>query len=101
MKKDVYRNQIIKEIKIEEGTNMVNISDDKPRLLFGPKVKGISQDGNVPPFYVSLNIHAFILYNPRLDSGASHNLIPKVIMEKLGLDINALDKDLFSLIQVG
>ena len=88
MKKDVYRNQIIKAIKIEEGTNMVNISDDKPRLLFGPEVKGISQDGNVPLFYVSLNIHDFILHNARLDSRASHNLIPNVIMEKTWIGYN-------------
>jgi hypothetical protein len=31
-----------------------------------------------------------------LDSGASHNLMPKVIMEKLGLDITRRYKDLYS-----
>ena len=30
-----------------------------------------------------------------LDSGASHNLMPKVIMEKLGLDITRPYKDMF------
>jgi hypothetical protein len=31
-----------------------------------------------------------------LDSGASHNLIPKVIMEKLGLDVTNPYKDLYT-----
>jgi hypothetical protein len=31
-----------------------------------------------------------------LDSGASHNLMPKVIMEEMGLDITRPYKDLFS-----
>jgi len=54
MKKDVYRSQFIKALKIEEGTNTVNISDDQPKLPFGPEVEGKSQDVNVPPFYVVL-----------------------------------------------
>ena len=31
-----------------------------------------------------------------LDSGASHNLMPKVVMEKLGLDITRKYHDLYS-----
>jgi hypothetical protein len=31
-----------------------------------------------------------------LDSGASHNLMPKVVMDQLGLDITRPYKDLFS-----
>ena len=31
-----------------------------------------------------------------LDSGASHNLMPKVVMESLGLDITKPYKDLYS-----
>jgi len=96
MKKDVYRSQVIKELKIDEGTYTINVSDDQPKLLFGLEVEGKSQDGNVPPFYISLNTHNFILHNSMLDLGASHNLMPKVIMEKLGLDITRPYKDLFS-----
>jgi len=50
----------------------------------------------VPPFYISLTIHDQILHNAMLDSGASHNLMPKVIMETLDLDITRPYKDLFS-----
>ena len=33
--------------------------------------------------YVSLNIHDNIRHNVMLDSGASHNLMPQIVMEKL------------------
>ena len=36
------------------------------------------------------------LHNAMLDSGASHNLIPKVVMDQLGLDITRPYKYLFS-----
>jgi len=36
------------------------------------------------------------LHNAMLDSGASHNLMPKVIMETLGLQVTRPYKDLFS-----
>jgi hypothetical protein len=36
------------------------------------------------------------LHNAMLDSGALHNLMPKVIMDELGLDITRPYKDLFS-----
>jgi hypothetical protein len=54
----------------------------------------------VPPFYVSLNIHDKILHNAMFDSGASHNLMPKSVMEKLDLDITRPYKDFSLLIQV-
>ena len=75
---------------------LLNLVDDKPELLFGPKVEGKYQEGAVPPFYVSLNIHDKILDNAMLDSGASHNLMPKVVMESLGLEITKPYKDLYS-----
>ena len=74
----------------------MNLTDDKPELLFGPKVEGKYQEGAVPPFYVSLNIHEKILHNAMLDSGASHNLMPKVVMESLGLEITKLYKYFYS-----
>jgi len=43
-----------------------------------------------------LTIHDKILHNCILDTGASHNLMPKVVMEELGLDITRPYHDLFS-----
>lgn len=51
---------------------------------------------NVPPFYVTLKIHVFLLYNFMLDSGASHNLMPKVIMDQLQLEITRTYHDLYT-----
>ena len=49
-----------------------------------------------PPFYISLNIHDKILHNCLLDSGASHNLMPKVVMDELDLSITKTYHDLLS-----
>ena len=53
-------------------------------------------DDNSPSFYVSLTIHDKMLHNYLLDTGASHNLIPKAVMDELGLDITKCYHDLFS-----
>ena len=95
-KHDIYKEQISKSLQISESIDAVNVLDDQPELIFGPEVNGKSVDGGVPPFYVILNIHDKILHNPMFDSGASHNLIPKSVMEKLDLDITRPYKDLFS-----
>ena len=49
-----------------------------------------------PPFYISLNIHDKVLHNYLLDSGASHNLMPKAMMDELGLSITKPYHDFFS-----
>ena len=64
--------------------------------MFGPKIEGKFQEGVVPPFYISLNIHKNILHNAMHDFGASHNLMPKVFMERLGLEITRPYKELYS-----
>jgi hypothetical protein len=48
-----------------------------------------------PPFYISFNFHDKILHNYLMDSGASHNVMPKVVMEELGLDITKPYQDLY------
>ena len=72
-----------------------NTQDGSPTILFGPHVDE-SIDKDVPPFYVSLNIHDVILHNSMLDLGASHNLMLRVIMDKLGLEVTRPYKYLFS-----
>jgi len=64
--------------------------------LFGPCIEENSDAEEVPPFYVSMKIHDMNLHNSMLDSGASHNLMPKVFMDELGLDITRPCKELFS-----
>jgi hypothetical protein len=49
-----------------------------------------------PPFYTSLNIHDKVLHNCLMDSGASHNLMPKTVMEELGLEVTRAYHDLYS-----
>jgi len=61
--------------------------DDQLELIFGPYVNGKPLEGGIQPFYISLSIHDKILHNVMLDSGASHNLMPEWVMEKLNLDI--------------
>ena len=104
-----YRSQVLKALAIEPdiGTqaltvgsethsDTVNLADDCPELLFGPAVDGRDDTGDVSPFYISLNIHDLILHNAMLESGASHNLMPRAVMEKLGLEVTRPYKDLHS-----
>jgi ribonuclease HI len=43
-----------------------------------------------------LNIHDKVLHNCLMDSGASHNLMPKTVMDELGLEITKSYHDLYS-----
>ena len=95
IKNDEYRNQIIKMLKMEEDSDTLNVQDDHPAILFGPCVEESGDVDDVPPFYVSIKIHDMTLHNAMLDSGASHNLMPKVVMDELGLDITRPYKDVF------
>jgi hypothetical protein len=51
---------------------------------------------DVPPFYVNLKIHDITLHNAMLNLATSYNLMLKVVMEELGLDVTRPYKDLFS-----
>jgi ribonuclease HI len=53
-------------------------------------------DYSSPPFYTSLNIHDKVLHNCLMDSGASHNLMPRTIMDELGLEVTKAYHDLYS-----
>jgi hypothetical protein len=87
----------MKVLKKGETSDTLNLHDDHPTFLFGPRVEAIcDNDSEVPPFYVNLNFHVRTLHNSMLDSGASDNLIPKVVMENIGLDITRPYKDLVS-----
>ena len=72
----------------------MNFEEDRPKVVFGPHVE--HQIDTIPPFYITLNIHGKLLHNCMLDSGASHNLMAKGVMETLGLEITRPYHVLFS-----
>jgi hypothetical protein len=74
----------------------LNIQDDHPAILFGPRIEESSDVDDVPPFYVSLKFYDMTLYNAMLDLGASHNLMPNVVTDELGLDVTRPYKYIFS-----
>jgi hypothetical protein len=71
-----------------------NLQDEKPTVILGPLVE--DRDDSSPPFYTSLNIHDKALHNYLMDSGASHNLMPKPIMDEIGLEITKTHHALYS-----
>ena len=97
VKSEVFRKPILEDLKMkttQTSTDSVNLQDDRPEIVLSPMIE--LADDNSPSFYVSLTIHDKILHNCLLDTGASHNLMPKVVMEELGLDITRQYHDLFS-----
>jgi hypothetical protein len=84
----VYQRQITKVIgisELERQSDVLNLEDDKPNITFGPHFEGAKD--TVAPFYITLNVYDQLLHNCMLDSGASHNVMPKLIMDILGLQI--------------
>ena len=57
VKIDKFKNHVTKTLKVDPLSNMVNVEDDQPKLIFGPAIDGQYEDSEVPPFYLSLKIH--------------------------------------------
>jgi hypothetical protein len=76
------------------STDSINLQDERPVVILGPLVE--YRDDSSAPFYTSLNIHDKVLHNYLMDSRASHNLMPKIIMEELGLEVTKAYHDLYS-----
>jgi hypothetical protein len=89
-----YLSKMLQPEPTSHSTNSVNLQDEKPTIILGPLVE--DRDDSSPPFYTSLNIHDKILHNCLMDSGASHNLMPKNVMDELGLEITKTYHDLYS-----
>jgi hypothetical protein len=81
-------------LDLESHSNMINLEDDKPNIAFGLHFEGVRD--TVAPFYITLNVHDRLLHNCMLDSGASHNVMPKSIMDRIGLKITRPYGDLYS-----
>jgi hypothetical protein len=93
----IYRKQIAKMIKFSENesqADVINLEDEKPNIIFGPHFEGAKDI--VAPFYINLIILDHLLHNCMLDSRASHNVMPKEIMDRLGLEITRPYGDLYS-----
>ena len=95
MKNDSFKSSILKFVqpKTPMAADFVSFQDDKSTVTLGHMVEEL--DESCPPFYISLNIHDKILHNCLLDSGASHNLMPKEVMDELGLNITNPYHDIF------
>ena len=96
MRNEAFKTSILKSLQPRNplDADFVNFQDDKPIVILGPIIEEL--DESFPPFYISLNIHDKILHNCLLESGASHNLMPKVVMDEHGLNIIKPYHDLFS-----
>jgi hypothetical protein len=79
---------------LNDPTDSINLQDEKPVVILDPMVE--DRDDSSPPFYTSLNINDKVLHNCLMDSRASHNLMPKTVMEELGLEITKAYHDLYS-----
>jgi hypothetical protein len=93
----IYKMQIVKAINffdVECQACVINLQDEKPTIMFGRHIE--SNKDYVAPFNIKLTVHDHLLHNCMLDSGTSHNLMPNIIMEKLGLKITRPYQDLYS-----
>ena len=76
------------------SSDVISLQDENPSINVG---RHIEDGSNASPlFYISLNFHDKILHNCLMDSRASHNVMPKVFMEELGLEITKPYHDLYS-----
>ena len=97
MKNESFKRSILKALEpkdIQASIEYVNLQYDKPIVILSPMSENCEDIS--PSFYVSLTIHEKILHNCLLNIGASHNLMPKVVMDELGFNITKPYHDLFS-----
>jgi ribonuclease HI len=73
--------------------NSINLQYENIAIILGPMVE--YRDDSFPPFYTSLNIHDKVMHNCLMDLGASHNLMPKIFMEELGLEVTKSYHELY------
>ena len=101
MKNQCYRNPVLKMIGVTTNqipSYTVNLQEEHPKIFIGSALadKTESDSNSYPPFYIMLTIHDHMIHNSLLDSGASHNLMPKEVIEALGLSITKPYQDLYA-----
>jgi hypothetical protein len=97
MKNEPFKNSIMKFLQPTSpsvSSDVISLQDENPTIIVGPHIE-YGSDAS-PQLYISLNVHDNILHNCLMDSGACHNVIPKVVMEELGLEITKPYQDLYS-----
>ena len=62
-----YRGQLSNMIRSEETSDILNLQDDRPKIMFGPWAQTSVKSEDVPPFYISLRIHDMFLHNAMFD----------------------------------
>jgi len=91
-----YHKQIVKSIQGKRSSrtpDTLNLQYETPTIVFGPHID--DEEDYVAPFYVTLNVDEKMLHNCMLDSIASHKIMPKLVMEKLGLETTIPYHDLY------
>ena len=86
--------KLIQNTSVDSEGDVISLQVEKPSIVFGPSSDTI--DDIVPHFYVTLKACDSLLYSCMLDSGASHNLMLKVIMDQLNLEITWSYHDLYT-----
>lgn len=74
--------------------NLMNLYDDALEIVICNPLDG--HDLLTTSFYNTLELQDLHVHNYLYDYGASHSLMPLVVMEKLGLEIIGPYKDLYS-----
>ena len=93
----IYQKEIGEFVNLKENeiiNDTVNLQEDKPVVVFGPHVKEV--DPSIPPFYISLLVHDFLLHNCMFDLEDSHNLMDLSVMKQLNLQVTKPYRDLYS-----
>ena len=77
---------------------IINLHDENPTIFVGSSSPNKLEKKSYfpPPFYITLTVHEQMLHNCLLDSGDSHNLMPRAVIKALGLSITRTYHDLFS-----
>jgi hypothetical protein len=95
LKNEPFKKSIMKVLQPPTSVvnyDVISLQDENSAIIVVPHIEYVSDAS--PPFYISLNFHENILHNFLMESGDSHNVMPKVVMEELGLEITKPYQDL-------
>ena len=90
---------------LQEALQSLNLSSDvvgqqDPKVLIDANVNIAQQSSNPvkpPPFYVTIIIGKHLVHNCMIDSGATSSVMPKKIVDQLGIKYETLEKGVVQL----